>query len=100
LLLIEPTTSRFEGTYQPEERDTEGFTFILNKLWPKYRPILFRLDLWDDKGARKLEMGKTNIPKRIEGSRWNDAHWDWACLPNEEKLAERPVTPTEKPANW
>jgi hypothetical protein len=84
-LLLERETNRFNGTYQPDETDEEGFTFDLNKSEPG--PILFELVLWDDDGLKKLKDEKKEVLSVPDNAynHWNNNRWDWPCF---EKLKE------------
>lgn len=90
-LLLEKETDRFNGRYQPDESDEEGFTFDLNKLEPG--PILFELILWDDDGLKRLHEQKKDIltlaPTEADEARWNNNRWDWPCFENSKESATK-----------
>jgi hypothetical protein len=86
-LLMEQQTKRFNGTYQPDEGDEEGFTFDLAKT--ETGPILFELILWDKKGLNALQKAKKDVLTATdsEQARWDNNRWDWPCF---EKSKEEP----------
>jgi hypothetical protein len=83
--LLETETDRFNGTYQPDESDEEGFTFDVNKAEPG--PILFELTLWDEDGLNKLKKEQKSVlsvPDDDYSYRGNN-RWGSPCFekPNE-----------------
>lgn len=70
--LIQEETERLSGEYAPEERDVEGFSFIVKR--SRGSLVLFRLDVWD-----KEHSGDVNAKPT-----WHDFRWDWVCGENLE----------------
>ena len=90
-LLLEKETGRFNGRYQPDESDEEGFTFDLNKL--ETGPILFELILWDDDGLKRLHEQKKDVstlaPTEAAEARWDNNRWDWPCFEKPKESATK-----------
>jgi hypothetical protein len=79
-LLLEQETDRFNGKYQPDEVDDEGFTFDLAK--SESGPVLFELILWDEHGLKTLQREKKDVLTATDNlyARWDNNRWDWPCF--------------------
>ena len=87
-LLLETETNRFNGTYQPDDSDEEGFTFDVNKT--ETGPVLFELILWDEHGLERLKKEQKNVlsvPDNDYSYRDNNS-WDLPCF-EKPKESER-----------
>jgi hypothetical protein len=60
-------TTRLNGTFQPDEGDSEGFVFHFSKSISA--PVLFVVKLWD-------KNKKAHDP---EHPKWSDFQWGWPC---------------------
>jgi hypothetical protein len=85
--LKQEETDRFNGTYQPDESNEEGFTFGVKELKPE--PILFELILWDDDGLKGLKNAKMDVLTVPDENYppWNNNRWDWPCFEKPKESA-------------
>lgn len=70
--LIQEETKRLNKNYRPDERDEEGFTFIVKR--SRGSLMLFKLDVWDKAHSEDVNAKPT----------WRDFRWDWVCGENPE----------------
>ena len=68
---IQAPTDRMNAMYSPDERDVEGFSFIVKRAPGTL--ILFQVEVW------KKEDGAVSNAKP-----WRDFRWDWVCGENPE----------------
>ena len=65
---------RLNGTYLPGEKDSEGFSFVVQNAHG--RRILFEIEIWSEEDA-----GRRPLPNAT----WRDFHWDYVCGERFEK---------------
>ena len=72
--LYSSQNKRLNGTYLPGEKDSEGFSFVVQNAHG--RRMLFEIEIWSEEDA-----GRRPLPNAT----WHDFHWDYVCGERSEK---------------